>query len=193
MPPYNRTMFFVDGFNVYYAIDTPRLCKYKWLNYWTLAKQFLRGRDRLPDVLYFTAYPPWDPAKRKRHECLVSANEAQGVKAVLGKKTYLLPALQGGECDHVNPLDDHRKSHFGSRSGNARRRANRGGVASARGGSRPDGVESAGGLRAANAGSMEAGRATGGGVWRGWHDPRSDQWPRAFRRGFGDCAMWARE
>ena len=78
-------MFFIDGFNVYHAIDTPRLCKYKWLNYWVLAKQFLRGRDTLTDVLYFTAYPPWNPAKRHRHECLVSANEAQGVKAVLGE------------------------------------------------------------------------------------------------------------
>ena len=85
MPKEYRTLFFVDGFNVYHALDNPNLSKYKWLNYWALSEKFLRGRDTLVGVLYFTAYTPWDAEKRQRHETLVSANRAQGVDVILGE------------------------------------------------------------------------------------------------------------
>ena len=32
MPQFNRTMFFIDGFNVYHTIVSERLSNYKWLN-----------------------------------------------------------------------------------------------------------------------------------------------------------------
>ena len=85
MPQYNRTMFFIDGFNVYHALDSERLSNYKWLNYWALSEKFLRGRDRLVDVLYFTAYSPWNESKRTRHKLLVSANVDCGVRVILGQ------------------------------------------------------------------------------------------------------------
>ena len=59
-------MFFIDGFNVYHAIVSQRLNSYKWLNYWALSEKFLRGRDRLVDVICFTAYSPWNENKRMR-------------------------------------------------------------------------------------------------------------------------------
>ncbi len=81
----NRTLFLIDGFNVYHAIKTPRLGKYRWLNYWKLARRFLKPNDQLDGVLYFTAYPPWNINKRNRHERLISANQFYGVQVVLGK------------------------------------------------------------------------------------------------------------
>ena len=84
MRHYNRTMFFIDGFNVYHAIDNARLKKYKWLNYWALSEKFLRGKDRVVGVLYFTAYSPWSEDKRTRHKRLISANVDTGVRVILG-------------------------------------------------------------------------------------------------------------
>ena len=78
-------MFFVDGFNVYHAIDNARLQRYKWLNYWALSEKFLRGKDRIAGVLFFTAYSPWNENKRTRHKRLISANVDTGVKVVLGE------------------------------------------------------------------------------------------------------------
>ena len=80
----NRTLFFVDGFNVYHAI-TPKLGKYRWLNYWRLAQEFLQPKDQLVGVLYFTAIVPWDIHKSNRHKCLISANQFYGVQVISGK------------------------------------------------------------------------------------------------------------
>ena len=85
MPQFNRTMFFIDGFNVYHTIVSERLSNYKWLNYWALSEKFLRGRDRLVDVIYFTAYSPWNESKRMRHKLLISANVDCGVRVILGQ------------------------------------------------------------------------------------------------------------
>ena len=84
----NRTLVFVDGFNVYHAIKTPRLGKYRWLNYWKLAEEFLQPKDQLVGVLYFTAIPPWDIHKRNRHKRLISANQFYGVQVIFGKFRY---------------------------------------------------------------------------------------------------------
>lgn len=84
----NRTLVFVDGFNVYHAIKTPRLGKYRWLNYWKLAEEFLQPKDQLVGVLYFTAIPPWDIHKRNRHKRLISANQFYGVQVISGKFRY---------------------------------------------------------------------------------------------------------
>lgn len=84
-----RTMFFVDGFNVYYAIRESNLNKYKWLDYWRLANRFLEPGDQLEGVLYFTAYTrsntPAGKRKRTRHRHFVIANQNRGVQIVLGR------------------------------------------------------------------------------------------------------------
>jgi len=36
-----KTIFFIDGFNVYHAIANPEYKKYKWLNYKKFANQFI--------------------------------------------------------------------------------------------------------------------------------------------------------
>ena len=80
-----RTIFFIDGLNVYHAIKNSRFNQYKWLDYWELAKKFTGQKDRLKGVLYFTAYSVWDNEKIKRHKRLVLANRDQGVDVIFGR------------------------------------------------------------------------------------------------------------
>lgn len=81
-----RLAVFIDGFNVYHSIaENPALRPARWLNYAKLAEQYhVPSRDMVVDVLWFTSYAFWDPAKKARHEILVRANESKGVKVILG-------------------------------------------------------------------------------------------------------------
>lgn len=79
-----RTVFFIDGFNMYHSMKEGRYAKYKWLNYWSFSEKFLLKGDILSDVLYFTAIAHWSD-KEKRHRPLIAANEDAGVKVIYGK------------------------------------------------------------------------------------------------------------
>ncbi|MFH1227150.1 MAG: NYN domain-containing protein [Planctomycetota bacterium] len=84
-PQTNRVCFFIDGFNLYHALESnSSYHKYKWLNLAALAKCFVSSRDRIVDVLYFTAYTPWNNDKLARHQLYVKALQFADVKVVLG-------------------------------------------------------------------------------------------------------------
>jgi hypothetical protein len=52
----SRIKFFIDGFNVYHALERKASYhKYKWLDYSKLASLFVRRQDKIVEVLYFTA------------------------------------------------------------------------------------------------------------------------------------------
>ncbi len=55
-----RIIFFIDGFNVYHALeDDIQYHKHKWLNYAALSKCYITKKDTIEKVLYFTAYAHW--------------------------------------------------------------------------------------------------------------------------------------
>lgn len=82
----NRVSFFIDGFNVFHALDCNKsYYKYKWLDYSALARCFTTSKDTIADIYYFTAYAEWEPAKKVRHQLLIRALTMQGVKIVFGK------------------------------------------------------------------------------------------------------------
>ena len=65
----NRVSFFIDGFNVYHALDDYKsFHKYKWLDYSALAKCFVSSKEIITDIFYFTAYAEWDLDKKARHQ-----------------------------------------------------------------------------------------------------------------------------
>ena len=65
----DRVEVFVDGFNLYHALqDHRRLHQYKWLNLRALADRFVRPRDQVLGVYYFTAFANWMPDKVQRHK-----------------------------------------------------------------------------------------------------------------------------
>jgi uncharacterized LabA/DUF88 family protein len=82
----NRVSFFIDGFNVYHALeDEESYHKFKWLDYSALAKCFVSTKDTITDIYYFTSYNDWEPAKMARHQLLIRALTMKGVKVVFGK------------------------------------------------------------------------------------------------------------
>lgn len=80
-----RTYVYVDGFNLYHALDDLRRPHLKWVDLWSLSEKLLRPNEHLEAVKYFSAYATWREASYRRHQRYVSALEVQGVNAVLGR------------------------------------------------------------------------------------------------------------
>ena len=79
---------YVDGFNLYHALDDLGKPYLKWLNLRQLADQFARGHAHQIDHLVFcTAFFPGDFQKRKRHETYNAAQEVYGAVVMLGHAT----------------------------------------------------------------------------------------------------------
>lgn len=81
----NRTIVYVDGFNLYHALDDLREPHLKWLDLWALSQKLLRSGDSLVAVKYFTAYATWRPQSYRRHQRYVAALESTGVTQVIGR------------------------------------------------------------------------------------------------------------
>ena len=110
-----RVAVFVDGFNLYHAIDDlnyvfenrQKLEKkpvrlqvphYKWLDLWKLSESFLRDYQELVSVNYYSAYANHrGDAVVRRHQAYVKALEQSGVRVVMG---VLREAVRG-----VNPVE----------------------------------------------------------------------------------------
>ena len=87
-----KYVFFVDGFNLYHALDYLRVAtdhyryrKYKWLNLHKLCSLYVGRLDSLEKVVLFTALATWDADKVARHKLFIRANEAAGVSVVYGE------------------------------------------------------------------------------------------------------------
>ena len=81
-----RVFCFIDGFNLYHAIDELNKDYLKWVNYFDLASAFIQpSREKLVSVYYFSAFPSWNQSKLRRHEDFNDANKAKGVQSVISK------------------------------------------------------------------------------------------------------------
>jgi uncharacterized LabA/DUF88 family protein len=79
-----RVIVYIDGFNLYHAIDDLRKPQLKWLNLANLGRQLLREGEVLTKVQYFTTVVDWNPDKALRHETYIAALEAKGVVVTKG-------------------------------------------------------------------------------------------------------------
>jgi uncharacterized LabA/DUF88 family protein len=88
-----KIFFFVDGFNLYHALDYledapdhDRYCKYKWISLKRLCHCYVREKDdSAAAILYFTALTLWDPDKVSRHKLFIKAQENEGVTVIYGE------------------------------------------------------------------------------------------------------------
>lgn len=80
-----RTIVYIDGFNLYHAVDDLGENHLKWLDLWSLSEKLLRGDQQLEAVKYFTAYATWRPRSYRRHQRYVAALETRGVTPVIGR------------------------------------------------------------------------------------------------------------
>jgi len=80
-----RVIVYVDGFNLYHAIDELRDDSLKWLCLRRLSESIVSDRETVVSVKYFSAYATWIPDAYERHRAYVSALQAEGVKFIPGK------------------------------------------------------------------------------------------------------------
>lgn len=83
--PKIRVSAFIDGFNLYHAIDELARDDLKWINLWRLMQTFTKpSTHEIASVYYFTAIAEWLKEPAKRHKAFIAAQIAQGVTPVLG-------------------------------------------------------------------------------------------------------------
>lgn len=81
----DRVAVFIDGFNLYHAINDLHQDHLKWVDLWKLSEIFVASPDqRLVAVYYFSAYATWLPGPTDRHQRYVRALKARSVTAVMG-------------------------------------------------------------------------------------------------------------
>lgn len=75
----SNVICYVDGFNLYHAIDDLKKPHLKWLDIQTLALSLCRDGENLVRVNYFSAYATWRPDSYARHRQLVAALKSRNV------------------------------------------------------------------------------------------------------------------
>lgn len=80
-----RVSVYVDGFNLYHALDDLGENHLKWLDLWSLSEKLVRTTEEVRCVKYFTAYATWRPTSYRRHQRYVQALEAHGVTSIIGR------------------------------------------------------------------------------------------------------------
>ena len=79
-----RVISYIDGFNLYHAIDDLRRPALKWLDLWALSVSLARAGETVSEVNYFSAYATWLPAPHHRHIEYVKALEYVGATCHMG-------------------------------------------------------------------------------------------------------------
>ncbi|MDR3502162.1 MAG: NYN domain-containing protein [Legionella sp.] len=80
-----RVQCYVDGFNLYHAIDALNENHLKWVDIRSLATAFVKpSKEVLNEVFYFSAYATWLPASMMKHREYIKALETRGITTVLG-------------------------------------------------------------------------------------------------------------
>ena len=94
-----RAAMYIDGFNLYYAVNDLEENFLKWVNLWHIAEQLIpKQSEQLVKVVFCTAYYPGDTGKRVRHERFKQALEFFGVECVFGH--YIQQPMSCHDCGH---------------------------------------------------------------------------------------------
>jgi NYN domain len=80
-----RVIAYIDGFNLYHAIDDLGDSSLKWVNLWSLSASLLRTNEQLTAVKYCSAYATWMAGPFSRHRQYVRALECAGVLPIMGR------------------------------------------------------------------------------------------------------------
>jgi len=79
-----RVTVYIDGFNLYHAVDDLGQPYLKWLNLWKLSEKLAQGHGKLDRVIYCTAYRDRDTGKKARHRFYIEALKLVGVQPIFG-------------------------------------------------------------------------------------------------------------
>lgn len=118
--PKIRAALYVDGFNLYHAIDGMKQDHLKWLNLWRLGQLIIPSHsESLVRVVYCSAYRKKDFDALARHQSYVAALGHVGVVPVMGhyidepascrdcKRQWTVPREKETDCNvALSVLDD---------------------------------------------------------------------------------------
>jgi uncharacterized LabA/DUF88 family protein len=79
-----RSSFFIDGFNLYYALRRLNGPHLKWVNLRSLMTRQTSKSEEIANIYYFSAFADWLPGPKSRHEQYVNALRAVDVEVILG-------------------------------------------------------------------------------------------------------------
>ena len=81
-----RVACFIDGFNLYHALDNLGKNHLKWVNLRLLMEQFTKPDvHNIVAIYYFSAVAEWLKDKAARHKIYISALESVGITPILGE------------------------------------------------------------------------------------------------------------
>jgi hypothetical protein len=79
-----KVIAYIDGFNLYHAIDDLRKPHLKWLDLKALATSICGENETLVATKYFSAHATWLPSAFIRHKVYVAALRHVGVECYIG-------------------------------------------------------------------------------------------------------------
>ena len=83
-----RGGLYVDGFNLYHAINDIGKPYLKWLSLRRLGNRLMKPFDAdVEEIAFCTAFFPGDFGKQKRHDAYVAALRAESVRVIMGHTT----------------------------------------------------------------------------------------------------------
>lgn len=95
-----RAALYIDGFNLYHALDNLKQPHLKWVNLWALGRRMLLDpAEELYLVRYCTAIKRGDPSKVARHTEYITALEFNGVEVHKGH--FITDQVDCRKCEHV--------------------------------------------------------------------------------------------
>ena len=94
-----RTIFYVDGFNLYYGIKTSGFNNFKWLYINALAHKLIKSNQKIVEINYFTSRVRNAPDKEKRQITYIEAlAHYSGINIYYGK--YQPNVITCYNCGH---------------------------------------------------------------------------------------------
>ena len=101
-----RAAFYIDGFNLYHAVDALGEPFLKWCDLRKLGEIIIPSQtESLVSVVFCTAFYPRDQDKKWRHMQYIAANEARGVKCVMGHYVHEEMSCRGCERTWQKPTE----------------------------------------------------------------------------------------
>lgn len=77
-----KTIFYIDGFNLYFGLRSAKLKKYYWLDIQKLSIELLNNDEELVKVKYFTARISEPPDKQQRQSTYIQAIETLSLVSI---------------------------------------------------------------------------------------------------------------
>jgi uncharacterized LabA/DUF88 family protein len=99
LPQKIRVSCFIDGFNLYHAIDNLGQNHLKWVNLRKLMECYIDPNIHdLTSVYYFSAYADWLEDQNRRHKAYTKALQLSGVTPIMG--SFKRKSMKCFSCNH---------------------------------------------------------------------------------------------